>query len=152
MSVEKAFVGTLVAIALILPTAQAQVLITEAWAGKPVSKDAAMTAAFMCIENDGSLPIQVVDVSSPVVDRIEIHRIQHQDGIVRMRQVNSIDVAAKQKVCLKPDGLHLMLIGLDEVVYTELKIPVEIKFASGEVIKTVLEQRSLFDDSHQSTP
>ena len=137
---------------IILPTAQAQVLITEAWAGKPVSKGAAMTAAFMCIENDGALPIQVVDVSSPVVDRIEIHRIQHQDGIVRMRQVNSIDVAAKQQVCLKPDGLHLMLIGLDEVDDTELNIPLRIKFASGEVIHTVLVQRSLFDDSQQSTP
>lgn len=145
-------VGTLVAIVLIIPTAHAQVLITEAWASKPVSKGAAMTAAFMCIENDGSFPIQVVDVSSPIVDRIEIHRIQHQDGIVRMRRVNSIDVAAKQKVCLKPDGLHLMLIGLDEEVYTELNIPLEIKFASGEVIQTVLVKRSLFDDSRQSTP
>ncbi len=149
---EKAIIGTLVAIVLILPAAHAQVLITEAWASKPVSKDAAMTAAFMCIENDGSLPIQVVDVSSPIVDRIEIHRIQHQDGIVRMRRVNSIDVAAKQKVCLKPDGLHLMLIGLDEVVYTDLNIPLKIKFASGEVIQTLLVQRSLSDDSHQSTP
>ncbi len=149
---EKAFIGTLVAIVLILPAAHAQVLISEAWASKPVSNSAATTAAFMCIENDGSFPIQVVDVSSPIVDRIEIHRIQHQDGIVRMRRVNSNDVAANQKVCLKPDGLHLMLIGLDEVIYTDLNIPLEIKFASGEVIKTVLVQRSLFDDSHQSTP
>jgi len=152
VSAEKALIGTLVAIALILPTAHAQVLITEAWASKPVSKDAVMTAAFMCIENDGSFPIQVVEVSSPIVNRIEIHRIQHQDGIVRMRRVNSIDVAAKQKVCLKPDGLHLMLIGLDEVVYTELDIPLKIKFASGDVVQTVLVQRSLFDDSRQSTP
>ncbi len=152
MRVEKAIIGTLVAIVLILPAAHAQVLISEAWASKPVSKGAATTAAFMCIENDGSFPIQVVDVSSPIVDRIEIHRIQHQDGIVRMRRVNSIDVAANQKVCLKPDGLHLMLIGLDEVVYTELNIPLEIKFASGEVIQTVLVKRSLFDDSRQSTP
>ena len=69
-----------------------------------------------------------------------------------MRQVNSIDVAAKQQVCLKPDGLHLMLIGLDEVDDTELNISLRIKFASGEVIHTVLVQRSLFDDSQQSTP
>ena len=128
---------------LTLPTAQGQVLITEAWASKPVGKGTDVTAAFMCIENSGSVPIRVVDASSPVVDRIEIHRIQHQDGIVRMRRVNSIDVAANQKVCLEPDGLHLMLVGLDEVIYTELNIPLKIKFASGEVIQIVLVQRSL---------
>ena len=152
MRAEKAFIGALVAIVLISPTVHAEVLITEAWASKPVSKGVDMAAAFMCIENDGSFPIQVVEVSSPIINRIEIHRIQHQDGIVRMRRVNSIDVAANQKVCLKPDGLHLMLIGLDEVVYAELNIPLKIKFASGDVVQTVLVQRSLVDDSHQSTP
>ncbi len=151
MSAEKAFISTLIAFMLMLPTAQAQVLITEAWASKPVSKGAAMTAAFMCIENDGTVPIEVVDASSPIVNRIEMHRIQHQDGVVRMRRVNSINVAANQKVCLEPDGLHLMLIGLDEVIYRETNIPIQFKLASGEVVQTILVQRSLLEDSHQST-
>ena len=133
---------------LTMPAAQAQIHVTEAWASKPVGKGTDVVAAFMCIENSGSVPIRIVDASSPVVKRIEIHRIQHEDGIVRMRRVDSISVAANQKVCLEPDGLHLMLVGLDEVVYTESNIPLEIKFASGTVIQTVLVQRSLFDDSH----
>ena len=137
---------------LTLPVAQAQIHVTEAWASKPVGKGTDVTAAFMCIENSGSVPIRIVDASSPVVKRIEIHRIQHEDGVVRMRRVDSISVAANQKVCLEPDGLHLMLVGLDEVVYTESNIPLQIKFASGEVIQTVLVQRSLLDDSHQGMP
>lgn len=152
MNSEKAFIATLIAIVLLLPTAQAQVFITEAWASKPVSKSTVTTAAFMCIENGGSVPIQIVDASSPIVKRIEIHRIQHQDGIVRMRWVNSINVAAKQKVCLKPDGLHLMLIGLDETVHRDSNIPLQIKFASGKVVQTILVQRSLLEDSRQRQP
>ena len=137
---------------LTLPVAQAQIHVTEAWASKPAGTGTDVTAAFMCIENSGSVPIRIVDASSPVVKRIEIHRIQHEDGVVRMRRVDSISVAANQKVCLEPDGLHLMLVGLDEVVYTESNIPLQIKLASGEVIQTVLVQRSLLDDSHQGLP
>lgn len=152
MSAPYAVIGTLVAIFLSVATTQAQVIISEAWASKPVSRSATMMAAFMCIENDGSAPIQVTDASSPIVRRIEIHRIQHQDDVVHMRRINSIKVAAKQTVCLRPDGLHLMLIGLDEAVYRESKIPLQLKLASGDVIQTMLVQRSLLEDSDQRAP
>lgn len=57
------------------------------------------------------------------------------DGnVMKMRQVQSIDVPAKGSVELQPGGLHLMFIDLKGQLKSGDQVPVKLKFEkAGEV-------------------
>jgi hypothetical protein len=47
-----------------------------------------------------------------VADRAELHESDMQDGVMRMRAVEAVEVPAHGQAALEPGGLHVMLIGL----------------------------------------
>ena len=57
------------------------------------------------------------------------------DGdVMRMRQVEAIEVPAGQRVELKPGGLHLMLMGLKQALPAGTRLPLKLRFErAGEV-------------------
>ncbi|MGY3868495.1 copper chaperone PCu(A)C [Aeromonas crassostreae] len=73
------------------------------------------TAAFMVLKNDGDAPVRLTGVSSPEVARAELHTHLHENGVMRMRQVESIEIPAKGEVVLKPGSLHIMLFEVREL-------------------------------------
>lgn len=50
----------------------------------------------------------LVSASAPICDHVEIHEMSEADGVMKMRQVDSIPVEEGQG--LSPHGYHLMLI------------------------------------------
>ncbi|MFQ2271386.1 copper chaperone PCu(A)C [Aeromonas enteropelogenes] len=67
------------------------------------------TAAFMVLKNDANQAVKLVAASSPAAGRAELHTHLHENGIMKMRQVESIEIPAKGEVVLKPGSLHIML-------------------------------------------
>lgn len=67
------------------------------------------TAAFMVLENDADQAVKLVAASSPAAGRAELHTHLHENGVMKMRQVESIEIPAKGEVVLKPGSLHIML-------------------------------------------
>lgn len=61
-----------------------------------------------------ALPLRVVGVETPVADAGQIHRMSIDDGIMRMRRVDTLELPAGQVVRLEPGGVHLMLMGLKQ--------------------------------------
>ena len=57
------------------------------------------------------------------------------EGVVmRMREVDAIDLPADARVELKPGGLHLMLLGLKEPLKAGQHFPLKLRFEkAGEV-------------------
>ncbi|MGC2166575.1 MAG: copper chaperone PCu(A)C [Gallionella sp.] len=53
-------------------------------------------------------------VTSRVCSTVELHRMTHEDGMMKMRQVDSINLDAGKTLNLSEAGYHLMLIGLKE--------------------------------------
>jgi periplasmic copper chaperone A len=70
------------------------------------------TAAFMTLENTGRKDLAVVSAESGVSKVVELHTHTMENGVMRMREIERIEVAAGQRTELKPGGLHVMLIGL----------------------------------------
>lgn len=71
-------------------------------------------AAFMTIQNAGATADRLVAAETSVAKRPELHTHIREGDVMRMRQVKAIDVPASGKAELKPGGLHVMLIGLNE--------------------------------------
>ncbi|MFU1546081.1 copper chaperone PCu(A)C [Aeromonas veronii] len=67
------------------------------------------TAAFMVLKNDADKPVKLVAAASPAAGRAELHTHLHENGVMKMRQVENIEIPAKGEAVLKPGSLHIML-------------------------------------------
>ncbi|MEM9044307.1 MAG: copper chaperone PCu(A)C [Pseudomonadota bacterium] len=91
-------------------------------------------AAYMKIENAGQAGDMLVAASSPEFDTIEIHTVKETDGVVKMIQLEGIEVSPGETTELAPGGLHLMLFGAKETYKIGDSFPVTLEFAqSGKV-------------------
>ncbi|HHP5405504.1 TPA: copper chaperone PCu(A)C [Aeromonas veronii] len=67
------------------------------------------TAAFMVLKNDADQSVKLVAAASAAAGRAELHTHLHENGVMKMRQVESIEIPAKGEAVLKPGNLHIML-------------------------------------------
>lgn len=119
------------AIMLVVGVIQAQdsLVVEQAWV-RETPPGAPNGAVYFNISNAGTAD-QLIDVSSAVADRAEMHTHIHQDGLMQMRQVNAIDVPANGHAVLKPHGDHVMLIGLKAPLKAGETVELQLKFKQG---------------------
>ncbi|MEO8278438.1 MAG: copper chaperone PCu(A)C [Ideonella sp.] len=72
-----------------------------------------MSSAYLDIRNGGG-PDKLLSAASPVASAVEMHTMSMDGNVMRMRQIDAIELPAGQSVELKPGGLHLMLMGLKQ--------------------------------------
>lgn len=89
------------------------------------------SAAFLKISNKGSTDHALVAGSSSAAKAVELHTHTMDGGMMRMRQVEKIDVPAGETVSLQPGGLHLMLIGLQQKLVPKESITLTLRFEDG---------------------
>jgi len=75
-------------------------------AGLPTS------AAYLTIENHGKSADKLVDIQCGCADSAMVHRTATKNGVSSMSMVGEVEIPAGGKVQFKPDGLHVMLVGL----------------------------------------
>ncbi|MDA8129534.1 MAG: copper chaperone PCu(A)C [Betaproteobacteria bacterium] len=114
--------------------AAANVSVTDAWAranmpGQPVS------GAYMRIQSDADA--RLVGVSSSVVPRVEVHEMNMDGGVMRMREVKSLDLPKGKTVSLEPGGYHIMLMNLKKPIAAGDVIPLALTVESGGKRQTV---------------
>ena len=84
-------------------------VVENPWARESVTRTG---AAYLTVRNGGDADDRLIGVASEVADRAELHGSKMQDGVMRMRPVEAVEVPAHGQAALKPGGLHVMLIGL----------------------------------------
>jgi hypothetical protein len=84
-------------------------VIESPWARESVTRTG---AAYLKVRNGGDAADRLVGVASEVADRAALHASVVQDGVMRMRPVDAVEVPAGGEAVLEPGGLHVMLIGL----------------------------------------
>lgn len=89
-----------------------------------------ITSAYMKIENKGEKTVTLLGASSKISSRIEIHQHSMSDGMMRMRQLDSIDINAKQQIVLQPSGLHLMLFNIKQPLQAQQKVELTLNFSN----------------------
>ncbi len=114
----------------VMPVQAENVVVTQAWV-RALLPTRTMTAAFLTIENHSEREEKLVGVASGRVKTIEIHGHSHVDGMMRMRQVQSLAVAAGETQALEPGGFHLMLFDVDASLVEGDSLPLILEFESG---------------------
>jgi copper(I)-binding protein len=93
---------------------------------------------FLKLDNGGKTADRLLSASAEVSKSVELHSMKMEGDVMRMRQVDGIDIGAGQTVELKPGGLHIMFIGLKAPLKQGDSFPMKLKFEkAGEVAVTV---------------
>lgn len=83
--------------------------ISDAWV-RAAPPTASVMAGYLTFANDSDEPVSVTAAASPSFERVEIHDMTHENGVMRMRKLDRIEIAPGAKAELAPGGRHLMLI------------------------------------------
>jgi len=111
------------------------VLISDGYI-KPPLKGRDVGAGFFIAENQGEAT-SIIAASSPVAASIELHTHTMDDGVMKMREVEAIELPENGSVVLEPGSYHLMMFGFarDE---GQMDAPVTLTLSSGETLTVTL--------------
>lgn len=88
-------------------------------------------AAYMTITAQGGAGDRLVAAASPAANRAELHTHIMEGNVMRMRQVQGIDVKPGETATLKPGGFHVMLLGLKQPLVEGQSFPLTLTFEKG---------------------
>ena len=88
---------------------------------------------FLKLENKGG-DDRLLSASAGVSGAVELHSMSMDGDVMRMRQIDAIELPAGKTVELKPGGLHIMFMGLKAPLKAGDSFPLKLKFEkAGEV-------------------
>lgn len=94
---------------------------------------------FLTVTNTGSKADQLLSIESPLVQRIEIHQMRINDGVMQMRAMQGgVAVPAGKSVTFAPGGLHLMLFAPTTPLVVNMRVPVTLHFKYAGTVQAVL--------------
>jgi copper(I)-binding protein len=77
---------------------------------------------------------RLVGAATPAAAAVEIHTSAMEGGLQRMVRLADLAVPAGEAVRLEPGGLHLMLVDVAAPLEAGMKVPLSLRFASGETL------------------
>lgn len=104
-----------VVVSLLLGLAAGQVhacgdlTVSDAWV-RAAPPTATVMAGYLTLANPTDQPVTLTAAASPSFERVEMHDMTHENGVMKMRKLDQIEIAAGGTAELAPGGRHLMLI------------------------------------------
>ena len=127
------FAAVLIACAA-MPAWAANISVSDAWA-RATMPGQKVSGAYMQIQSDTDA--RLVGVTSTAVPRVEVHEMKMDGGIMRMRELEAIELPKGKTVSLEPGGLHIMLMNLAQPIAAGDVIPLTLTVESGGKQQTV---------------
>lgn len=112
-----------------------------AWVPEPPAV-ARHAAAYVTLLG-GTAPDRLVGVSSPAAEVAEMHETSMAGGVLRMRPIATLPLAAGQRIEFLPGGYHIMLINVRKPLRAGATIPLELYFEKAGRVRLEAEVRSL---------
>lgn len=89
------------------------------------------SASFLTITNHTNTNIKLVGASSDIAKRVELHNHIKEDGMMKMRQVEAVQITANSSTSLQPGGYHIMFLGLNNNLTEGQSVKVTLYFDNG---------------------
>lgn len=102
-------------------------LASDAWA-RATPPGVTVGAAYLVIAG-GARDDRLVGASSPRAKMVDLHEVVDEGGMARMRAVDEVKIPAGGRVVLAPQGLHVMLMGLDAPLVAGERFELTLRYA-----------------------
>lgn len=86
-------------------------------------------------------PMRLLSVTSPKVQRIELHETREEDGVSRMAPMKDGRFPSGGELEFKPGGRHAMLFGIDPLLKPGARIPLAFTFDPASPVTVEAEVR-----------
>jgi copper(I)-binding protein len=111
-------------------------LLVEDGFVRPVLSEGGTTAGYLTLRADEA------DALTGAVSQgfgiVEMHTVIEEDGLMRMRPIEAIDLPPGETVRLEPGGNHLMMFDARAPLAEGETVPVLLEFASGKSVEVDL--------------
>ena len=115
--------------------------ISDPWiAATP--KGASTAAGYLTVTNNSESDDRLIGASAARAQTIQIHEMSLDGGIMRMRQIDGIRIAAHGSATLEPGGYHLMLLSIQGPFVAGEKVDVTLDFEHAGRIDAVFAVRN----------
>jgi copper(I)-binding protein len=106
--------------------------LEHVWA-RPIAGSAATAAVYFTVTNK-SQPDRLTGVSTPIAAGAELHETINDNGVMKMRPVQSIALDPGKPVTFKPGGYHVMLTGMKGALKAGDSFPLTLTFEHAQLI------------------
>jgi hypothetical protein len=104
---------------------------------------AKVAAGYMEIRNNGRQPDRLVSATTAVAQRVEIHITERDGEVMKMREVKSLEIPARERYELRPGGSHLMLVDITRPLKKGEKLAMRLTFERAGELEIELEVQDL---------
>jgi len=111
-------------------SAQNTIMVDHPWA-RATPGGAKTGAAYMTLVNNGNAVDRLVSATTPVADKVQFHSVSEENGVSRMHEMPSIDLAPGGKATFSPGGMHIMVVGLKKPLKEGEYVPDDVDFREG---------------------
>ena len=119
------FVGAVLALGMAHAAAAQGLEVSDAWA-RASAGGAQAGAVYLTIQSPTA--DRLTATTTPAAQKAGLHTMSMDGGVMKMRELDGIDIPAGQKVVLKPGGLHIMLEGLAQPLREGQSFPLTLSF------------------------
>jgi len=101
------------------------------------------SAAYMTIRNAGKAPDTLVAIDCACADAAMIHESRTRNGVSSMAMLREVAIPAGGQVRFKPDGLHVMLVGLKKPLKAGTTQTLTLRFKAAGAVKAAFQVRDV---------
>jgi copper(I)-binding protein len=149
LSIKRAIAGVTLLACFLVASARADevragdLVITQAWS-RATPGGAKIAGGYLTIENKGNAPDRLIGGSADVADKIQVHEMTMNNGVMTMRQLDQgLTIEPGKTVKLAPGGFHLMMLDLKSPLKQGDKVSVTLEFEKAGKVKLSLDVQGL---------
>lgn len=90
-----------------------EITVRAPWS-QALPPSAPTVAAYFVISNHGTFPDRLLSVDTPIAGSAELHQHLHQDGMMKMQHIDSLQINPEQDALFAPMAYHVMLLDLHD--------------------------------------
>ncbi|TMP31535.1 copper chaperone [Pseudoalteromonas rubra] len=108
------------------------------------------TAGYFTLSNTTKQAMTLVKAEIEGLGRVEIHEHVHANGMMRMQQIDKLEIASDSQVEFKPGGYHLMAFEPTKPLKVGENRKLTLYFADGNRVYGLIEVISLKTQMHNA--
>jgi copper(I)-binding protein len=100
-------------------------------------------AGYLEVRNNGAQADRLLSATTAAAKRVELHVTQRDGEVMRMREVKTLEIPARERFTLRPGGAHLMLVDLTQPLKKGERFKMKLRFERAGEMEVEFEVQDL---------